>query len=97
MKNPLESAKRGASNVRFVDADPSSLPDDIDELKAALIAARAEVATEKANTAAVDAELTRARAVVANDRSLIALLNLEIEKTAAGDLRTSLRAHGAAA
>jgi hypothetical protein len=35
--------------------------------------------------------------VAANDRSLIALLNLEIEKTAAGDLRTSLRAHGAAA
>ncbi|HVP99787.1 MAG TPA: IS66 family transposase [Roseiarcus sp.] len=44
------------------------------------MAARAEVAAEKANTAAVDAELTRARAVVANDRSLIALLNLEIEK-----------------
>jgi transposase len=63
-----------------VDADPSSLPDDIDALKAALIAARAEVATEKANTAAVDAELTRARVVAANDRSLIALLNLEIEK-----------------
>jgi transposase len=63
-----------------VDPDPSSLPDDIDALKAALMAARAEVAAEKANTAAVDAELTRARAVVANDRSLIALLNLEIEK-----------------
>ena len=63
-----------------MDPDPSSLPDDIDALKAALMAARAEVAAEKANTAAVDAELTRARAVVANDRSLIALLNLEIEK-----------------
>ena len=67
-----------------MDADPSSLPDDIDALKAALIAARAEVATEKANTAAVDAELTRARAVVAHDRSLIALLNLEIEKLKRG-------------
>jgi hypothetical protein len=43
-----------------VDADPSSLPDDIDALKAAVIAARAEAATEKANAAAVGAELARA-------------------------------------
>jgi transposase len=56
-----------------VDADLSSVPDDIDALKAALIAARAEAV-------AVSAELAHARAVAANDRSLITLLKLEIEK-----------------
>jgi transposase len=63
-----------------VDADLSSLPDDIDALKAALIAARAEAAVEKANGAAVGAELARAHATAANERSLIAHLKLEIEK-----------------
>jgi transposase len=56
-----------------VDADLSALPDDIEALKAALIAARAEAA-------AVGAELARARAATGNDRSLIAYLKLEIEK-----------------
>ena len=56
-----------------MDADLSSVPDDIKALKAALIAARAEAA-------GVSAELARARAAAANDRSLIAHLNLEIEK-----------------
>jgi transposase len=56
-----------------VDADLPSVPDDIDALKAALIAARAEAA-------AVGAELARARAATANDHSLIAHLKLEIEK-----------------
>ena len=56
-----------------MDADPSFVPDDIEALKAALIAARAE-------TAAVGAELASARAATANDRSLIAHLKLEIEK-----------------
>jgi hypothetical protein len=46
-----------------VDADPSFVPDDIEALKAGLIAARAE-------TAAVGAELASARAATANDRSL---------------------------
>ena len=59
--------------IRFVDADLPSVPDDIDALKAALIAARAEAA-------AVGAELARARAATANDHSLIAHLKLEIEK-----------------
>jgi transposase len=63
-----------------VDADFSSLPNDLETLKAALIAAQAEVAAEKANAAAVGAELAHARAVAANDRSLITLLKLEIEK-----------------
>src|SRR5580692_9327747 len=39
-----------------------------------------EVAAEKANAASVGAELARAQAMVANDRSLITLLKLEIEK-----------------
>jgi transposase len=56
-----------------VDADLSSLPDDVEALKAALIAARTEAAT-------VGAELARARAATASDRSLIAHLKLEIEK-----------------
>jgi transposase len=62
-----------------VDADLSSLPNDLEALKAALIAARIEATAEKANVAAVGAEVARARAVAANDRSLIALLKLEIE------------------
>jgi transposase len=56
-----------------VGADLPSVPDDIDALKAALIAARADAA-------AVGAELARARAATANDHSLIAHLKLEIEK-----------------
>ena len=57
----------------FVDADLSSLPDDLDALKAALIAARAEAAAEKACAVAAVAELAQGRALIAH-------LNLEIEK-----------------
>jgi len=56
-----------------VDADLSSLPDDIDALKAALIAARTEAAAEKARAVAAVAELAQGRALIAH-------LNLEIEK-----------------
>jgi transposase len=56
-----------------VDADLSSLPDDIDALKAALIAARTEAAAEKACAVAAVAELAQGRALIAH-------LNLEIEK-----------------
>jgi transposase len=56
-----------------VDADLSSLPDNIDELKAALIAARTEAAAEKACAVAAVAELAQGRALSAH-------LNLEIEK-----------------
>jgi transposase len=56
-----------------VDADLSSLPDDIDALKAALIAARTEAAAEKACAVAAAAELAQGRALIAH-------LNLEIEK-----------------
>ncbi len=55
------------------DADLSPLPDDIDALKAALIAARAEAAGEKARAVAAVAELAQGRALIAH-------LNLEIEK-----------------
>ena len=56
-----------------MDADLSSLPDDIDALKAALIAARTEAAAEKACAVAASAELAQGRALIAH-------LNLEIEK-----------------
>ena len=56
-----------------MDADLSSLPDDLDALKAALIAARTEAAAEKACAVAAVAELARGRALIAH-------LNLEIEK-----------------
>jgi hypothetical protein len=56
-----------------VAVDLPAVPDDVEALKAALIAARAEAA-------AVGAELARACATAANDRSLIAHLKLEIEK-----------------
>jgi transposase len=56
-----------------VAADLSSLPDDVEALKAALVAARAEAAAQKAHAVAVAAEL-------AHGRSLIAHLKLEIEK-----------------
>jgi transposase len=56
-----------------VDTDLSSLPDDADALKAALIATRAEVAAEKARVVAAAAELAQGRALIAH-------LNLEIEK-----------------
>src|SRR6202020_2018990 len=59
--------------MRCVHADLSSLPDDIDALKAALIAARTEAAAEKACAVAAVAELARGRALIAH-------LNLEIEK-----------------
>ena len=56
-----------------MDADLSSLPDDLDALKAALIAARTEAAAEKACAVAAVAELAQGRALIAH-------LNLEIEK-----------------
>src|SRR6202020_440941 len=59
--------------MRCVHADLSSLPDDIDALKAALIAARTEAAAEKACAVAAVAELAQGRALIAH-------LNLEIEK-----------------
>jgi transposase len=49
-----------------MDADPSALPDDIDTLKAALVAARVEIAA--------------ARVQHSDDQALIAHLKLEIEK-----------------
>ena len=56
-----------------MDADLSSLPDDVEALKAAVVAARAEAAEEKARAVAAAAELAQGRALIAH-------LNLEIEK-----------------
>jgi hypothetical protein len=55
-----------------VDTDLSALPDDVEALKAALIATRAEVASENALAVATAAEFAQGRAVIAH-------LNLEIE------------------
>jgi len=49
-----------------MDAGPESLPDDIDALKAALVAARAEVASVRAQRS--------------DDQALIVHLKLQIEK-----------------
>ncbi len=56
-----------------MDADLSALPDDIEALKTALLAARAEAAAEKARAIAAAAEVTHGRALIVH-------LNLEIEK-----------------
>ena len=56
-----------------MDAELAALPDDVDALKAALLAARA-------NVARVTAEATAALAEQSSNRALIAHLKLQIEK-----------------
>jgi transposase len=56
-----------------MDAEPAALPDDINALKAALIAARAHAAS-------VESELAAARARLSDDQALIAHLKLQIAK-----------------
>src|SRR5215469_10638740 len=56
-----------------MDSDPGSLPDNIDELKAALIA-------EAARAAHAEAELAVARAKASDGQALIAHQQLQIEK-----------------
>jgi transposase len=56
-----------------VDDDIADLPDDVDALKAALIASRAEVAR-------VEAEAAAARAQLAENQAVIATLKLQIDK-----------------
>ena len=71
-----------------MDADLSSLQDDIDALKAALIAARTEAAAEKARAVAAAAELAQ---VARWARISI----LRSKSCGTHDLRTSLRAPAA--
>ena len=56
-----------------MDSDPSSLPDNLDKLKAALVA-------EAARAAHAEAELAVARAKASDDQALIAHQQLQIEK-----------------
>jgi transposase len=57
-----------------------SLPDNIEVLQMALIAARAEYAAEAARAVQVEAELAVARAKASDDQALIAHQKLQIEK-----------------
>src|ERR1700730_4659254 len=63
-----------------MDSGFDSLPDDIEGLKAALIAERGERITEAARAAHAEAELAVARAKAADDQALIAHQQLRIEK-----------------
>jgi hypothetical protein len=57
-----------------------ALPDDVDSLKAALLAERARSADATARALQVEAELARARAQASDDQAMIAHQNLQIAK-----------------
>jgi len=63
-----------------MDSDSSELPDDIEALKAALVAERRQRLGEAARGRQVEAELARARAKACDDQALIAHQKLQIEK-----------------
>ena len=69
-----------------MEAELAPLPDDVDALKAALLAARADVARVTAEAAAALAERS-------SNLALIAHLKLQIEKLKPRPLRPALRAH----
>jgi transposase len=63
-----------------MDSRLGALPDDIEALKAALVAARGDCVNEAARAAHAEAELAVARAKAADDQALIAHQQLRIEK-----------------
>src|SRR6267378_2736184 len=63
-----------------MDSDLGALPDDIEALKAALVAERGERIAEAARAAHTEAELAVARAKASDDQALIANQQLQIEK-----------------
>jgi transposase len=63
-----------------MDSDLGAFPDDIDGLKAALIAERGERIAEAARAAQAEAELAVARAKASDDQALIAHQQLQIKK-----------------
>jgi hypothetical protein len=63
-----------------MDSDHEAFPDDIEALKAALVAARDERIAEAARAVDAEAELAVARAKASDDQALIAHLKLQIEK-----------------
>src|SRR4030081_1208159 len=63
-----------------MDSDLGALPDDIEALKAALVAERGEGIAEATKAAQAEAELAVARAKASDDQALIAHQQLRIEK-----------------
>src|SRR5271156_4220343 len=63
-----------------MDSGPGALPDDIEALKEALVAARGEGIAEAARALHAEAELAVARAKASDDQALIAHQQLQIEK-----------------
>src|SRR5436190_6507548 len=63
-----------------MDSRLGALPDDIEALQAALVAARGDCVNEAARAAHAEAELAVARAKAADDQALIAHQQLRIEK-----------------
>src|SRR5450631_348673 len=63
-----------------MDSGREATPDDIEALKAALVAARDERIAEAARAVNAEAELAVARAKASDDQALIAHLKLQIEK-----------------
>src|SRR3981081_1986038 len=63
-----------------MDSDLGALPDDIEALKAALVAERGERIAEATKAAQAEAELAVARAKASDDQALIAHQQLRIEK-----------------
>jgi transposase len=63
-----------------MDSDPKALPDDIEALRAALVAERTERIAEAGRAAQVEAEFAVARAKASDDQALIAHQQLLIEK-----------------
>lgn len=63
-----------------MDSDLGALPDDIEALKAALVAERGERIVEAAKAAQAEAELAVARAKASDDQALIAHQQLRIAK-----------------
>src|SRR4030081_1961789 len=63
-----------------MDSDLGALPDDIEALKAALVAERGERIAEATKAAQAEAELAVARAKASHDQALIAHQQLRIEK-----------------
>ena len=63
-----------------MDSDLGTFPDDIDGLKAALIAERGERIAEAARAAQAEAKLAVARAKASDDQALIAHQQLQIKK-----------------
>src|SRR5437899_12874174 len=63
-----------------MDSGHGALPDDIEALKAALVAERGKRIAEAARAAHAEAELAVARAKASDDQALIAHQQLRIEK-----------------